>query len=249
MQQSLSLQDLVDEVDTPRKRKPGAWRIAVAGEFESGKSSVINALLRAPVLPCNPGLLGRPAIKITHAQRKSIDAETASGKVTTPVSLNELIDDTDLANCHIKLPLGMLKGVEIFEVPFHHEGGIAQSDLELIGDADLIVWVTIASQAWRLSEKAIIESLPWHAREKSILAISRADKLKGPEDLDKIEIRLQEDASQFFSEIVFIQASTDKLHRAMSDTRAWEETGGAALASIAHELVVTPMNAAKVAGE
>jgi tRNA U34 5-carboxymethylaminomethyl modifying GTPase MnmE/TrmE len=249
MQQNLSLQDLVDEVDTPRVRKAGPWRIVVAGEFESGKSSVINALLRAPVLPCNPGLIARPAIKITHAAAKSIDIESSDGKSATPVSLNAVLNDTDLASCHVKLPLGMLQGIEIFEVPFHHDGGIAPSDLELIGDADLIVWVTIASQAWRLSEKAIIESLPWHARDKSILAISRADKLKASEDLDKIEIRLQEDASQFFSEIVFIQASTDKLHRAVSDTRAWEETGGAALASIAHELVVTPMNAARMAGE
>jgi len=109
--------------------------------------------------------------------------------------------------------------------------------------------VTIASQAWRLSEQALIEGLPYDIRDKSILAISRADKLKTSEDLDKIETRLQKDASRFFSEIVFMQASRDKLERAVSDTRAWEETGGAALASIANELVVTPMNAAKKAVE
>jgi len=249
MQQNFSLQDLVDEIDAPRERKSGTWRIVVAGEFESGKSTVINALLRRPVLPCNPGLTARPKITISHASTPSVRAEDTMGRSFEPSSLNELVDNGYLENCNLKIPLGEMQGVEIVEVPFHHEGGITARDLEMVADADLIVWVTIASQAWRLSEKAIIEELPFHAREKSILAISRADKLKTADDLDKIETRLQSDANKFFSEIVFMQASTEKLNRAVADTRAWEETGGAALASIAHELVVIPMKAAKKAAE
>jgi len=160
-----------------------------------------------------------------------------------------VLEDDCLADCHVQMPLGPLEGVEIVEIPFHHDGGISAQNLALIADADLIIWVTIASQAWRLSEKALIEDLPYNVREKSILAISRADKLKAADDLDKIETRLQSDASKFFSEIVFMQASTDKLTKSVYDTRVWEETGGAALASIAHELVVLPMKAAKRAAE
>ncbi len=249
MQQDFSLQDLVDEVDKPRVRKSGIWRIVVAGEFESGKSSVVNAMLREPILPCNPGLASRPTIRITHSATKSIDAEDRMGSSYTPRALTELLDHESLAICNLRTPLGMMAGVEIIEIPFHHDGGISNNDLEVIAEADLVIWVTIASQAWRLSEQALIEGLPYDIRDKSILAISRADKLKTSEDLDKIETRLQKDASRFFSEIVFMQASRDKLERAVSDTRAWEETGGAALASIANELVVTPMNAAKKAVE
>lgn len=245
MPQDFSLQDLVDEIDKPRARKPGTWRIVVAGEFESGKSSVINAMLRAPVLPCNPGLASRPLIRIRHATEKAIEAEDSKGIMFKPASLTELLDTENLASCRIRLPLGLLAGIEIAEVPFHHEGGISARDMSMMADADLIIWVTIGSQAWRLSEQAIIESLPLHTRDKSILAISRADKLRTSDDLDKIETRLQKDASKFFSEIVFMQASSDNLHRSVADTRMWEETGGAALASIAHELVVTPMKAAK----
>jgi len=249
MQQDFSLQDLVDEVDKPRVRKSDTWRIVVAGEFETGKSSVINAMLREPVLPCNPGLASRPTIRISHSPNSAIDAEDRMGSSYTPKSLTELLDHESLAICNVRIPMGMMAGVEIVEIPFHHDGGISESDLEVIADADLIIWVTIASQAWRLSEQAIIEGLPFHIRDKSILAISRADKLRTSADLDKIETRLQKDASRFFSEIVFMQASRDKLERAGSDTRAWEETGGAALASIANELVVMPMKAAKSAVE
>ena len=249
MPQDFSLQDLVNEVDQPRVRKSGAWRIVVAGEFESGKSSVVNAMLREAVLPCNPGLLSKPTIRITHSSKSSIDAEDRMGSSYSPNSLKELLDHESLSICNLRIPLGLLAGVEIIEVPFLPDSGISANDLEVIADADLIIWVTIASQAWRLSEQALIEGLPYHARDRSILAISRADKLRTAEDLDKIETRLQKDASRFFSEIVFMQASSDNLERAVSDTRAWEETGGAALASIANELVVMPMNAAKAAVE
>lgn len=249
MPQDFSLQDLVDEVDKPRIRKSGTWRIVVAGEFESGKSSVINAMLRDTALPCNPGLASRPTIRITHASTRFINAEDRMGSSYTPQSLTELLDHESLALCHLRMPLGMMAGIEIVEVPFHHDGGISPDDLEIIAEADLIIWVTIASQAWRLSEQTIIEGLPYDTRERSILAISRADKLRTEADFDKIETRLQQDASRFFSEIVFMQASRDKLERAVSDTRVWEETGGAALASIANEMIVTPMNAAKKAVE
>lgn len=249
MQKDFSLQDLVDEVETPRVRTSDTWRIVVAGEFESGKSSVINAMLRDAVLPCNPGLVSRPTIRITHSPTKSIDAEDRMGSSYSPRALTELLDHESIAICNVRVPLGLMAGVEIVEVPFHHEGGISENDLEVIGDADLIIWVTIASQAWRLSEQTIIEGLPYHARDRSILAISRADKLRTGADLDKIETRLQQDASRFFSEIVFMQASRDRLERAVSDNRAWQETGGAALASIINELVVTPMKAAQKAVE
>jgi len=249
MVQNFSLQDLVDEIDAPRVRKSDTWRVVVAGEFESGKSTVINAMLRRPVLPCNPGFASRPRIAISHANKPSIRADDTMGRVLEPASLKEILDNEYLDRCALKIPLGELEGIEIIEVPFDHETGISTRDLEMIAEADLIIWVTIASQAWRLSEKAIIEELPFHVREKSILAISRADKLKTAADLDKIETRLQSDANKFFSEIVFMQASTEKLNRAVAETRAWEESGGAALASIAHELVVLPMKAAKNGAE
>jgi predicted GTPase len=249
MKHNFSLQDLVDEVEAPRVRKSGEWRIVVAGEFESGKSSAINAMLRLPILPCNPGMSARPKIKITDAPKPKIRTEDSMGRVLEPSSLNDVLEDEFLSDCHVQMPLGDLRGVEIVEIPFHHDGKISPHDREMMADADLIIWITIASQAWRLSEKALIEDLPYHTREKSILAISRADKLKAADDLDKIEIRLQSDASKFFSEIVFMQASTEKLNKAVTSTEAWEETGGAALASIAHELVVLPMKAAKRAAE
>jgi len=87
MKHNFSLQDLVDEIEAPRVRTSDTWRVVVAGEFESGKSTVINALLRSPILPCNPGLIARPKITISHSMKPSIRTETTKGIRSEPAAL------------------------------------------------------------------------------------------------------------------------------------------------------------------
>lgn len=239
MDDMLSLQDIVNEVDAKRARRPGKRRIVVAGEFGSGKSSVINAMVGESIIPCNPGIRNRPMIKISHAFHSMIYAEDALGH-TYELKKIEHADDVDsIVSCEIRGPVQGLEKTEIVEIPHHPSKGIDPKDAAMMVDADLIIWVTIASQAWRLSEQTIIDNLPEVIREKSVLAISRADKLRNKEDWDKIETRLQKEASPYFLELVFIQASTDNLKKCQNNRDAWIKTGGPALASIVSDLTYT----------
>jgi hypothetical protein len=230
-----SLQDIVEEVDSHRKRQPGYRRIVVAGEFESGKSSVLNALLGNIVIPCNPGLPGRPLIKVSHSHHPMISAENRTGQSYDARSVADLAEIDNLALCDIRIPVPDLMRTEIIEVPHRPGQGIDPRDIEMMGRADMIVWVTIASQAWRLSEQAIMAELPSGSRKRSVLAISRADHLRDAEDWEKLELRLQKDAAAYFSEMVFMQASIRNLMACNDDESAWIRTGGPSLASIAQE--------------
>ncbi len=244
----LSLQDIVDAVDRRRDREPGTRRIAVAGEFESGKSSVVNALVGKMALPCNPGLPGRPLIKIRHSIYPMIFAEDTVGRRFEVEAVRDLMGITNLAHCDICIPIPGMARTEIVEIPHQPGKGINKGDLEVLADADLIVWVTIASQAWRLSEKALMETLPEGSREKSVLAISRADHLRDAADWEKIETRLLKEASPYFSEMVFMQASSRNLAACRQNDDAWIKTGGPSLASIAHDLTADKSRARR-AGE
>ena len=244
MNDMLSLQDIVDEVDSRRARLPGTRRIAVAGEFEAGKSSVINAMLGRLVVPCNPGLRGRPLIKVSHNAHTLIIGEDTTGRVAEVEDVEALRDIDDLAVCEIHTPASSMARTEIIEIPHHPGESIAPSDFAVMADADLIVWVTIASQAWRLSEKATVETLPPGSRRKSVLAISRADLLRDAEDWQKIETRLQKEASPYFSEMVFMQASLRNLEACRRDEQSWVETGGPSLTGIAHDVASGTQGAA-----
>ena len=244
MNDMFSLQDIVDEVDARRDRLPGTRRIAVAGEFESGKSSVINALIGKLIVPCNPGLRGRPLIKVSHSSQPLFVGEDSTGCAVEAESIEALRQIRDLAVCEIHISVPGMARTEIVEIPHHPGGSIAPGDFRVMAEADLIVWVTIASQAWRLSEKATVETLPPGSRRKSVLAISRADLLRDEEDWTKIETRLQKEASPYFSEMVFMQASLRNLEACRRDEQSWIETGGPSLAGIAHEIASGKQGAA-----
>jgi len=196
--------------------------IVVAGEFEVGKSSVVNALLRRPLLPNDPGFLSRPLIRIRHRAVESFVVELTNGDSHKIDSLDEIVERSDVSTVVIHVPMPGLEAVEIVEVPFHPSRGIAEENLDLMRQASLFVWVTIGSQAWRLSEKSIVEALPEDMPERSILAISRADKLRSATDLDKIEARLQREAVGLFSEIVFMQASVNRLQECQQNEQKWD---------------------------
>lgn len=231
MSLNMTLRDIVEGLDGPRAKPEGLRRVAVAGEFGSGKSSTINAILRDAVLPSDPGLPGRPLVKLSFGERAQIVAEDRAGRGMQLDAVAELMPRGPLAWCDIRLPLPLLRGIELVEVPSGPAGGLAPADLQLVAESDMLIWVTIGSQAWRLSEKTIVEALPAAIRARSVLAVSRADKLRAGSDFDKIELRLQHEASPFFNELVFMQASQDNLRNAR-EQRIWQRTGGAELANV-----------------
>jgi hypothetical protein len=218
--------------DLGARRAARRLRIVVAGEFGAGKSSVINALLRRPVLPANTGALERPVISVVHGPELSITCTDAGGRSLRLRAADELRAVGPARRIDVIAPMPALTGVELVELPFYHDGTVDAPVLEVMARADLLIWVTIASQAWRLSEKAIVETLPREGREQRILAISRADKLRSFADWDKIESRLQRETSSHFSELVFLRASNALLAQAADSPDAWEQSGGAAVARL-----------------
>jgi len=211
--------------------------IVVAGEFEVGKSSVVNALLRRNLLPNDPGFLSRPLVKIRHHHTTVISAKLSDGSSIEADCIDDLVERDDVVSCVIHTPLPKMEAVEIVEIPFDPTHGFDPEHHEIMRTAGLFIWGTIASQAWRLSEKTIIQTLPEEMRERSVLAITRADKLISSNDLDLIERRLQKEAAPFFNELVFMQASTKNLTASETSEAGWRETGGYTLFEVASDVI------------
>lgn len=212
-------------------------RIVVAGEFGSGKSSVINAMLRRPFIPFDIGASNRPLISVYNAEDTGIVVTPWNG-APYEVSRFEDIDRPDqVQGLAVRTPMPGLQGAEIIELPFHHDGVVEDGVISVMASADLLIWVTIASQAWRLTEKSVIERLPPECRARSVLAISRSDKLRSVDDWDKIESRIQRESGPFFSEVVFMQASNALLIGSGESDRDWSQTGGQSIVSIAQSIL------------
>lgn len=201
-------------------------RVVVCGEVNSGKSTVINALLRGRVLPDLFGAKSRPFIHVRPGDAGSITARVAGADVP----LDEMTSDAlrEAETCEVITEAAYLDGFEIIEMPFLNERDITQDQIAFVEAADLLVWTTIASQAWRLSEKTILDRCEKRP-SAAVLVVSRCDKLRSDEDRGKLLGRMERETGDYFREIVMMHGKDTIIEAAATDDAAWETTAAPVL--------------------
>lgn len=231
----MTCQSPLSGLDDPAARRvPGRrLRVVVAGEFKSGKSSVVNALLRQPILPMQSRQTSRPAFLVRHAPEGAgkVLLHHGTGQTERADRLDDATDFGGAGLCEVLVSAPHLDGVELVELPFPCDGEVGAEALALMSGADLLIWVSIASQAWRLSEKSIVAQLP-PMRARSVIVLSRADKLRSPGDWDRVEERVQREAGPFFGAVAFVQAARETIRLSGADPRAWVTSGGKILSDL-----------------
>jgi hypothetical protein len=211
-------------------------KVAVAGEFCSGKSSLINLLLRQRVLRTSIMLQTQLPTRLRHSDEMMVSALGSDGKVVQVHGLEELGTPDDITEISVHLPFREFQGIEIEEVPAPAGAVFDACHRETAASADVLLWCTISSQPWRLSEKDCISQIGRDTDQKTILCVMRDDLIRSDSDRAKINRRLQTEAKPFFSEIVFIDASNRSLLASATDLDTWHRSGAGALAATFKEL-------------
>jgi hypothetical protein len=193
-------------------------RVIIIGEFNAGKTSLINSLLEKPLLPT--GIVSSTAIPtvIGFAAEPRLAVE-ASDRRHRPLAWDDLhrLQGPTLENgvprgiprrLHIGLPLERLKRMRLIDTPGLAAGNaIAEAQTRrACCRADVIVWCTPAWQAWKRSEESAWLRLPQGVRRRGLLAITFADAIPSPAAADQLLRRLREAAGAYFHEIVLIKA-------------------------------------------
>ncbi len=211
-------------------------RVAICGEVSSGKSTVLNTILRAKLLPDNLGSTIRPTVLVRHSTAPAVEIVYADGRTHRA----DRIDDPDLLREAREVVLSSdqphLAGIELVEVPMTKAEELTDAQIEMARSADVIVWVTIASQAWRLTEKTIVEVLGDARPAHGILALTRADKLRSEADRKKLQDRMERETAAFFQHSVFVSGSHREIGNATNSPEAWAKTGGTDLVALLETL-------------
>jgi hypothetical protein len=177
-------------------------RIAVVGEFNSGKSTLTNLLVRIESLPtavisntCIPTLLyhaPEPELFVVYHDRQRQRLRASS-----EASLENIF------RLEVGLPSQRLQAVEILDLPgladARFDGSI--TDLGTHG-VDVALWCTLSTQAWKESERAAWEEIPTRLRERGLLVATHRDLLHDDGDIDKVLHRLRDEAGSSFRDIL-----------------------------------------------
>lgn len=193
--------------DAPR----GRTRVVVVGEFNSGKTALVNALVGAPVLtPSCVAHTTHPTV-VAYAAKSSLAAEGANRR-RTPVAWDRLDDAVpgDIRRLHVGAPLGCLRQFSVVDTPGL---GFADSEsdrrsLQACRGADVVIWCTPAMQAWKASEEKAWRALPKRVRARGVLAVTFGDEIASQSDLDRLLERLRAEAGPYFRMVVMARDCT-----------------------------------------
>lgn len=230
-----------DDFDAPQatppepapRRKP---RIALMGEFSAGKSTLINLMLGRPVVPTRVTATQLPPIWIEaglpDAWREGVDG---SRHPLDP----ERLEEAPLAGTaflHLGMEAEVLEVCDLIDTPGISDPNMpAETWQRAAAEADGVIWLTHATQAWRQSEAAVWDQMPDSLRARSLLLVTRIDKLLTESDRARVLARVRRETAGRFRAVLPI-ALLDAL-AAGDDGDKWAECGGQAFSDALLEVI------------
>jgi hypothetical protein len=107
----------------------------------------------------------------------------------------------------VGLPIETLKRIEILDFPGSANPLYPTDLLDVLNHGiDAAVWATVATQAWRETERIAWLALPSRVRSRGLLAVTHCDLIATGEDFRRLRARLKTDAGPYFQEISFVSA-------------------------------------------
>ena len=198
-------------------------RVALMGEFSAGKSTLSNLLIGRSALPVNVTATQLPPVWMSYGDaapyRVGLDGTEAD---VAPDFSDVSVRDTRCIR--VFLPSKFLMNCDLIDMP-----GISDPNMDaevwqrVIGEADIVIWCSHATQAWRQSEAAVWGTMPHELYEKSLLLLTRMDRILSDRDRVRVVKRVQSETQGLFRKV--IPASLIQAMEANGDPEAWASSG------------------------
>jgi hypothetical protein len=254
-------------------------RLAVMGEENSGKSSLINMVLRESVVPAGAlaGVRARLLLRYGPEALHAVGADGTRARLTTkalarmaapeiqsaPASTTIIYNASDSARqegrgdfravglltgatppsadasakfIDITLPREFLRRAELLESRLYPEEAEKKALRPAFRPIDLAIWCTLATQAWKETERQAWRRLPAGLSSNAILVVTYKDAIHKARDEEKLIGRLTREAGSLFGDILLVSprqalAAMSPLGE-ISDMSGWERSGAAAFETV-----------------
>lgn len=188
-------------------------RLALLGDFNTGKSTLAMLLLGAAASPSSDMHATRTPTLFRYGSQPKVSFVEWSGErhEVAAAGLTSSFPGQASGYLVVEIQVHWLRRVELIDIPGTGKPGAGSDadvlDPRLIRYVDLALWCTLATQAWKDSEKRTWLALPARLRAWSLLVATHADCLHSTMDREKIFTRLRQEASGYFRDTLLISAS------------------------------------------
>jgi hypothetical protein len=181
------------------------YRIALMGEFNTGKSSLANLLIGTSMMPTRAVSNTRVPALIRYAPAPSLVAVCSDGRKLT-LHEGAVPDIGAVTRLDVGLPVERLRVMEIADLPGISDPWLQPRALDVTRlGIDAAIWCTLGTQAWKDSERVAWLNLPDGVRRHGLLIATNKDLLQGDEET-KVLSRLRHLAGALFQDIGLLAA-------------------------------------------
>ena len=200
-------------LDKLQRRAEEPMKVAITGQFSSGKSTFLNALLAKSILPTGITPVTSKVNYIRYGQEFKIKVRYLDGRdeyhdisnISHFTDQREFVQD--IAYLTLYAPLDILKDVVFVDTPGLNSQ--ANSDTEttsaVLKEVDGIIWLTLIDNAGKKSELEVLESYLGEYQNKSLCVLNQKDKFT-PEQIEQTTEYIKEAFGEFFSDVIPISA-------------------------------------------
>lgn len=198
--------------------------IALMGEFSAGKSTLANLLIGSDPLPVQVIATQLPPVWISHGDAPAFRVDLDGNQFA--IDLDNLAEAPLDETAYIKIFCDeeLLLQCDLLDMPGISDPNMSSEVWQrMISKADGVLWCSHATQAWRQSEAAVWASLPPDLYQRSLLLLTRIDKITSERDRQKVIRRVRAETEGLFLEclpISLLQATAEQ-----DDYDVWLKSG------------------------
>ncbi|MBZ7950002.1 dynamin family protein [Campylobacter molothri] len=184
--------------------------IAIIGQFSSGKSSLLNLILKKECLPTGfvPVTFKPTFLHYAKEYFLRVEFEDASDLITDVENLALYTDQRNeikkAKNLHIFAPIPLLKKITLIDTPgLNANKNDTLTTLSELKNIHAAIWLSLIDNAGKKSEEEVIRENLEILGDYSICVLNQKDKLN-QQELDNILNYVKKNFSQYFKDIIAI---------------------------------------------
>ena len=194
-------------------RSEEPMKVAITGQFSSGKSTFLNALLAKNILPTGITPVTSKVNYIRYGESFKIRVRYKDGRdeyhdISNIAHFTDQRDHVeDIAYLVLYAPLAILKDVVFVDTPGLNSQAASdtQTTQNVLKEVDGIIWLTLIDNAGKMSELQVLQEYLGKYQNKSLCVLNQKDKFTKEQVAQTTEY-VKTAFKEFFSDVIAISA-------------------------------------------